>query len=265
MSSFWGSSFIFNGINSELYDLRIYDFSPSNPSTNPAGGEVSIYEKWLYKRETPYYYGRYYQNPLEFDFTVGSYSYIDVATRNAIESWLTGQSTYLPLRIVQDDMSIIVYNIIITQSSHVYIGNMNYALTLHARCDRPWGLHYPPLLSINYSSDTVSQTITYLNESSFSGYNKPTITFTMNSSGGSFSITNQSENNRVFSFTDLIAGEKITVDNDKGIISSSTGLFRMENFNKNFLRLIQGKNILNLAGNISQFTLSAVFPKGVGA
>jgi hypothetical protein len=46
--SFYGSSFIFDGIPSELYDLRFFDFSPSNPANASAGGSVNIKEEWLY-------------------------------------------------------------------------------------------------------------------------------------------------------------------------------------------------------------------------
>ena len=61
MSSFYGKSFIFNDIPSEVYGLRIFDFNASNPNVSSGGGEVSIFEEWLYRREVPYFYGKYYQ------------------------------------------------------------------------------------------------------------------------------------------------------------------------------------------------------------
>lgn len=265
--SFWGSSFIFDGKQSELYDLRIYDFNPSNPASSPAGGDASIYEQWLYRREKPYFYGRYYESALEFDFTVGSFSIIDSNTRSAIERWLLGRPTYLPLRIVQDDMTEICFNVIITQSTHIFIGNMNYALTLHARCNAPWGFYYPPTLTKSYTGGLQSETFNYYNSSDFAGYNKPVITFTMDSTGSLvnyFSITNASDDSRIFRFDNLTPYEQITVDNDLGIITSSTGALRMGNFNKNFFRLIQGTNALTIAGYITQFTLDAEFARIVG-
>lgn len=263
--AFWGKSFIFNGISSENYDLRILDFDIANPVVSPSGGDVSIKEEWLYRRETPYFYGRFYETSLEFDFTVGSFSAIDGATRNAIQTWLLGKNTYLPLRIVQDDISDITYNVIFTRAPNSYVGNVNYALTLHAKCDRPWGLYYPPVFTKIYPGGLMSDSFTYLNKSTYSGYNKPTISFTMDGTGGSFSIINASDNNRQFLFTGLSPYETMTIDNDKGIITSSTGNLRITNFNKNFFRLPQGINNLSLAGYITDFSMTCVFPRGIGA
>jgi len=267
--SFYGSSFVFDGVASEIFDLRILDFSPANPGESVVGGEVNIYEQWLYRREVPYFYGRYYQSSLEFDFTVGSYSPIDGSTRNTIEAWLLGRPNYAPLRIVQDDISDIMFNVIIMKSRHIYIGNTNYALTLHAKCDRPWGIYYPPVLRKSYteSSSGASESFNYLNSSAFAGYNKPTVSFSMDSGtyGNSFSIINSTDGNREFRFDNLSPYEVITVDNDKGIITSSFGNLQMENFNKKFFRLIQGVNSLTLSGNITQFSITSEFARMVGA
>lgn len=268
--SFYGKSFIYDGVSSEIYDLRILDFNPSNPSDGISGGDVSVNDVWLYRREMPYFYGRYYQAPLEFDFTVGSYSKIDGMTRSAIQSWLIGRSQYLPLRIVQDDISDVVFNSIITQSAQKYVGNLNYGLNLHVKCDRPWAIYYPPTITKTYSNSgsPVSETFNYYNASVYSGYNKPTVSFTIDNSSGStnyFSIINATDSSREFRFDDLTPGETITVDNDKGIITSSASALRMTDFNKNFFRTRQGLNSLTISGNISNFTLSAIFAKGVGA
>lgn len=264
--AFYGSSFIYDGIPSENYDLRIFEFEPSNPADGVVGGDASIMEEWLYRRDVPYFYGRYYETPFEFDFTVGSFNAIDGTTRNAIQRWLLGSPTYKELNIVQDDISDVSFNVIFTQSTNKYVGNLNYALSLHARCDRPWGVYSPPILVKTYSSGSVNESINYLNASSYGGYNKPTITFTMSSSASPnyFSIINTSENNRTFRFDNITPSEKITVDNDKGIITSSASALRMSNFNKNFLRLIQGVNTLQVSGCVVEFTLSTEFARIVG-
>ncbi len=264
--SMYGKSFIFNGTPSELFDLRIIsDFGVSSPVSSPAGGDVTIKEDWIYRREVPYFYGRYYQSSLEFDITVGSYSAIDGATRHAIETWLLGKNTYLPLRIVQDDISHITYNVIFTKSNNIYAGNFNYALGLHVKCDLPWGLYYPADTIITWADGPIANyTFDYYNGSSYSGYNRPTLTFTMGTYGDYFSLINTTDNDREFRFDGLTTGEIITVDNDHQIITSSLGNLRMANFNKNFFRLIQGTNSLSISGYITELTISAVFPRGVG-
>ena len=87
----------------------------------------------------------------------------------------------------------------------------------------------------------------------------------MGAQGDYFQITNVSDGGRVFRFDDLLQGEEISVDNDKGIITSNTSLLRMSKFNKNFFRLVRGNNTLLVEGNIRQFSIQAVFPKGIGA
>lgn len=267
--SFYGKSFIFDGVSSEIYDLRLFEFDQANPEDSPAGGSVEIQEEWLYRRDTPYFYGRYYAESLEFDFVVGSFNYIDGITRNAIEEWLLGRSNYLPLKIVQDDISDITYNVIITRSTHKYIGNLNYALSLHAKCDRPWGVFYPPRLTKTYSG-SANETFDYINNSMYDGYNRPIITFTMGSLGGNFSLINNTDISgsivgREFKFTNLSSNEKVTVDNDRGTITSTSGSLLLDKFNKNFFRTIKGVNSLTISGSIVEFTLDTTFAKGVGA
>jgi hypothetical protein len=166
---------------------------------------------------------------------------------------------------VQGDLGAIVYNVILTTSSHLYVGNLNYALSLHAKCDRPWAISYPPVVTRSYSSGSALDTFDYINGSAYNGYNRPNLTFTMGGSGGDLSVINASDGNREFLFEGLSAGEVMTVDNDKGIISSSGSSLRMANFNKNFLRLVQGKNTLTVSGSIVELTIDTVFAKGVGA
>jgi hypothetical protein len=265
---FYGASFTYNGVSSELYDLRILNFDTS-VADSPPDGEVNILEKWIYRKSRPYYYGRAYQTPLEFDFTVGSFNSIPGAIRNSIESWLVGQMSYQPLRIMQDDISDTVFNVIFTRAPTKYIGNVNFALTLHARCDRPFGIYYPPVMSGSFTSASPAvlktSSFVYNNLSADADYNRPEVSFTMNSNGGSFSLTNLSDSSRQFLFTGLSPLEELTVDNDREIITTSSSALRMTNFNKNFFRLIYGVNNINLSGNITDYSITATFAKKIGA
>ena len=76
---------------------------------------------------------------------------------------------------------------------------------------------------------------------------------------GDITITNRSDNNRVFSFTGLSPSEILTVDNSLQQISSSTDLKRMSNFNKKFFRLIPGINTIRFKGNVSSIAMTYQF------
>jgi len=271
--NFYGKSFIFDGISSDLYDLRILNFSQSSPSEGVSTGVINTMEEWLYRREMPYFYGTYYQNSLEFDLTVGSFSYLDGTSRDTILRWLLGRQRYLPLKIVQDDISTFVFNVIFTQINPVYVANLNYAFKIHAKCDRPWAYYVPPTTIRTYtpvSNTGLLETLAYYNSSSFSGYNKPIVSFTISGSAPSsaqFSIINRTDDAtgaRPFSFTGLQPSEVLTVDNDKGIITTSASALRMSTFSKNFLRLVQGVNSLEIYGYATNFTLDTKFARSVG-
>lgn len=263
---FNGKSFLFDDIPSENYDLRILNFETGGLKDGPAGSDLTIHQKWPYRKSKPYYYGRSQNIPLEFDFTVGSESAISGDMRNIIEDWLLGQSGYSPLQIIQDDLDGIIFNVIFTKASTKYVGNLNYALTLHAQCDAPWGFAYPQTLTKTYSgSAIVNETFDFYNESADADYLYPEITFFTSDIGTSFSLTNLTDDTtRAFSFTDISAGELMTVDCDRQIISSSTGLLRMPNFSRKFFRLLPKNNSLTMVGGITSFTMTYQFAKKVG-
>jgi phage-related protein len=90
-------------------------------------------------------------------------------------------------------------------------------------------------------------------------YLNPTLVITMNTFGGTFSITNNSDAGRISSFTGLSAGEIITVNSSLQTLSSSLGVKRLSNFNKKFFRLSPGVNNLVIQGNISSLAMTTQF------
>ena len=96
----------------------------------------------------------------------------------------------------------------------------------------------------------------------------PDIKFKINESGSSFEITNLSDNSgydRIFSFTNLLSQEEITVDNKNKIITSSFGNYRLGNFSKNWLRLLPGENDISISGEFSELLFTYSFSKVFGA
>lgn len=59
-------------------------------------------------------------------------------------------------------------------------------------------------------------------------------------------IYNTSDNNNLFQFTGLQANESIFIDNDLKKIKADSGAYILSKFNKNFLRLNYGLNILKV-------------------
>ena len=105
--------------------------------------------------------------------------------------------------------------------------------------------------------------IVFTNKSDNSDYLYPSLVITMNSFGGDVTITNSSDANRVFEITSLTAGEIITVDNDRGMLTSSLDLRRMGSFNKLWFRMPQGRNEFNISGNVESVVMSYDFARKV--
>lgn len=90
------------------------------------------------------------------------------------------------------------------------------------------------------------------NTSNVYRYYYPELQFTVNSSSPTtITFTNTTDSNRITSFTGLSNGEIIYMNNQKRTLISSTGNYRYNSFNKNWLRLIQGINTISVSGNVS--------------
>ena len=129
-----------------------------------------------------------------------------------------------------------------------------YAFEVH--CNAPWGWQNQVTVTKSYGVDPVSDSFVFDNTSDNADYLYPDLVITMNTTGGTVTITNNSDSARIFQFTSLTANEVITVKNDIQSISSSLSLLRMSNFNKNWLRFIQGKNNIDVAGNFSSLVFT---------
>ena len=91
---------------------------------------------------------------------------------------------------------------------------------------------------------------------------RPVIEFTTADSGD-FYITNRTLD-RTTSFSGLQQNETITLDNLHGFIESSTGLFRVSNFNKVFFKLAKGTNEIVCGPNASALKIKFQNAKRIG-
>jgi hypothetical protein len=265
MNNFYGSEFIFDGVPSSRYDLRIFDLETGGKSSGNAGAESTIYEEFLYRKNRSNFFGRATNTNLEFDITVGSFNPISAMDRNLAQTWLTSRMEYKKFKIIQSDMIDYYFNVIFEKASNEYVGNLNQAFTLHARCDSGYAWEYPKTLTKSYTGGGVTnESFTIYNSSADPDYNYPIVDFTLNGVGTSFVLTNTSDNNRQYSFTGLSANENINTDNYNEILISSTGLFRLSKFNLHWFRLIPGFNSLNILGGISEFKLTTQYARKVG-
>jgi len=263
---FFGANFIYGGIPSENYSVQIINFErTSGTSRSSSGNATTINQKWPYRRTVPYHFGNSQSIPLEFTFKIGYNNFVSSIDIRNMSKWLLGKSGYKKLIICQDDMQGIYFNVIFTGSETIYVGNKPVGMDLRAVCDAPWGHTEDQSFSYDFSPDAVQDfDFTFYNDSDNNNYLYPTIEFTLNSLGADFTFTNTTDDGREFIFTGLSADEGITVDNSLQIISSTTGLYRLSYFNKNWLRFLPGLNSLHITSAISFVEFTYSFARAVG-
>ena len=114
-----------------------------------------------------------------------------------------------------------------------------------------------------YNSIATPFSFDFINNSDDEDIMRPKLQFICGSTGGDISITNITNNNNIISFTGLSANEIITID-EFGQLSSSTGENRYNNWNKNRLYMLFGKNQINVTGNITSISITYQNARRVG-
>lgn len=274
--AFWGKTFAFNEIACEDFDLMLYDIGNTSQGAGKFASTVSIVEEFIPSRWKPFFYGVKYEDKLELSMVFGvnqrrldKEKYLDRYELETIGAWLTGHDKYMWLEVQQDDLEYVRYRCIVTGLDIVEFGNIPWALKATIVCDSPYGYLYPQEYTYNISG---SSQIVFDNESSHNGYYKPVIEISLNSeddeeaedTGGTFSIENVTDNNRKFQFSNVpTAVSTITIDNEKCVITSDSGLNLYPYFNFNFFRLVRGENILKITGN-GTLKIKCEFPINAG-
>lgn len=256
--AFHGRSFIYNGVPSEIYGLYIMDVDANGINESMASSSMDITEQKVYRNPTPYLYGMTPAPKLEFEFSAYAEDEITADTFELIAKWLFSSRTYQPLQIDQWDVQDVVFYAIFQDPKIKRVGNIIQGFSATVTCNSPFAFKFPITTTKTYTDSDVNDTFTFYNASDDEGdYLYPTsMIVTMNNIAGDFMITNQSDSNRVVSFTGLSASEILTISPKLQTISSSTGLKRLQNSNYKFLRLVSGENILNIQGNVASFVMT---------
>jgi phage-related protein len=256
--AFYGRSFIYDGVPSETYGLYISDIDANAVNQSMGSTSVEIREQKVYRRATPYFYGATPNTKLSFTFSAFSEQEIDASLYQLIQKWLFSSRSYKTFQIDQPDIQDIYFNAILNDPKTNRVGNLIQGFTCDVVCDSPYAFKFPKTTTYTYTASDVDDTQVYYNESDdrYSYLYPSSLVVTMNNVGSEFSITNETDSDRVVSFTGLSASEVLTISPSLQTISSSTGLTRLSNSNKKFLRLLSGENSLRFQGNISSIAMT---------
>jgi phage-related protein len=265
---FYAKTFIFDDKPSEFYSLYLGEFSGSGDATTSASNDLSLLTLKLFRRPVPLFWGAEQTPVLQFPLSMYSDAKeIDAMQYSTISTWLFAQQAYKKLRICQPDMQDVYFNCFLTAPQVVRQGNIIRGFTTTVTCDAPWGWKVPKYYSYTYNpnSYSISDTVSFLNESANGFYTYPTpLKITANTFGGSVTITNITDNSRVFTLN-VLPNEVVTLDCDHQIISSTLVTYPLYNLlNQHWLRLLPGVNTLSISGNVYKIEITTPIAVKVG-
>lgn len=239
------TGFTFDGIPSTTYGLSIVRIEDGMVATKYVSGK-DILEEYPPKAMIPYFFGVKSQ-PLTFKLTFTCLDATMDATKLAeLGGWLF-QRTHKPF-ISDDNTSKVYYCMAINEADFYTTDLLKGYFTVEFRCRDAYGWSLPSVTDYTITAST-PVTISLTNSSNVGyDYYNPIIKITMGSTDTAISLKNVTEGNRVTSFTGLSVGEYIYMDNQKKIITSSTGNYRYSSFNKNWFRLLAGVNSIEVTG-----------------
>lgn len=267
MSSIYAFDFIFDGIPSHKFDLKIVTFDEGGVFSGVGSTDVEILTQQVYRKAKPYYLGRIQKPVLEFPLTFAATRPISALDRDLISAWLFGKSGYKKLEILQDDYNGAYFNCFMTKPEPVYIGNVNYAFKCQVICDSPFAYSFPKVVSYT-NTNTYDYSITgadiLYNYSSEDEYLYPILSFiTPPTTSELFPCyvtfkNNTDDSTRQFKFENLYTPNMtITVDNDLQTVVTSASTLVLENFTqKNWFRLLPGKNSYTVVGRIANYSIT---------
>jgi len=258
---FQGRSFLYNEIPSELYGLYIMDIDAQAISSSMGSSSMEIYEQKIYRKASPYFYGATASPKLKFNFSAYSETEIDALRYESIQRWLFSSRNYKKFAIDQFDVQDIYFNAILNEPETIRIAGLIMGFKCSVECDSPFAYKQPQVNTYTYTATVVDSTEVFYNTSDDDGdYLYPDqLVITMNNTDGNINITNLDDSNRVVSFTGLAANEILTISPLYQTIESSTGLKRLSNSNKKFLRLVPDINRLRIQGNVASVEMTNSF------
>lgn len=242
---FKATEFLYDGVYSAKYGLKIASFDDNTLeetgylSPNIAVGKAAKSKKF-------YYLGTTYESPPEHEFSVVSESAIHEDILREVLLWLDARVGFKPLIIMQPGFEDLTYNCIFTVTNLIYHAGSCVGLRLSAKFDSNYILGKPTKVQITGTG--VSQEVVLFNKSdNIDHYVYPEVTF--RTSDGNVSIKNLTDDPAwEFLFKDLNHNVEYVVDNELKIITGE-GQNLLGKFNKNWLRVLRGKNRLSVQIN----------------
>lgn len=240
---FTATYMIYNGIHSASYGLRIASFdNESLEETTISSPNIST-SKSKYMNRFVITNVQEDATP-EVEMTLVSEVLIDELTRRKIITWLRGGKDFQKMIVERPNCEDVYYMCKFRDIRELKVNGHCVGFKMTAVFDSPFQYGIDTTAELkddNYDNKIVR----IMNRSDFTDeYVYPQVSFKL-SSGNSIKIINLSDDTqREFVMSNLPTGVQITIDNELKIIYGEG--VTLANFNKNWLRLVKGKNRLKV-------------------
>lgn len=263
MADIYGSHFEYAGISSRLYDLIFVNIETKrNYSSSGSIKEVSVFNQSTKRRHL--IDDDYSDFPISFDIEIVTEDgkTLDQSERRKIEKWLFNKHDYRKLYLdISDDTYSETIEIIDGVQKRLYLncrfvnperleyngGIVGYRATLEADS----GLWWQDPVKKTFESPSGGQIVVDV-DTDLDDYTYPIVTIIMGNQGGDIIIQNNNDDsNRLTKFTDITAGSTIILKGEFNYINDE---FYNRFANKNFPRLVDGKNQISVTGDVASIS-----------
>lgn len=256
--------FTYAGISSDQFGLIFANVDSS--AMNQMAGEISGQTIFNKKSKQRYLISDDYSNsPVSFsiDIIKSDTSIIDDTTRRTIEKWLFNRHSYRRLEINTSCDGVNIGNTTLFMNcrfmSPRYIetsdGIIGYNVT--AELDSGWAYEQETIVDKSFldTDPTSINNVTVNVDTDIDDYIYPRVEVTMGRYGGTFSIFNNDDYTSVTRNTtiDNMAGNSSVTLN--GEINYVSGNHYSDFANSNFVRLVDGTNILHFLGDVKRIRI----------
>ena len=262
MADIYGSHFEFAGVSSRQWGLIFVNLNTSRMVKLCGAKEgVSVFSRSAKKK---YLIDDDYSNsPVSFDveITTDADQCLDPWDRRKIEKWLFNSRDYRKLYIdMIDDRSGETYEYVDGVCKRNYLncrfvnperiegngGVIGYKATLEADSNMFW--QDPVIKEFILSGDSDTSTITVYVDTDLNEFIYPRVTLNIGNSGGDIVIVNHSDDSaRSTRFIDMSPLSSVTM---KGEINYVSGQYYLKFADRNFIRLLDGKNTFTIIGDV---------------
>lgn len=235
----YADDFVFNGVRLSQFGMRLCSFESASLEKTSSGSSIEMNTSKPPLSHRWNYYSQEYDAPLKFtvQMTKANHKPISPTEQAAVSRWLIRKDGYKEFQFDSEDFIDILFHANATSLNNLCIAGNVVGMEASFICDAPFGYSRPvhkefsqKSFQVNVNSDEI-------------GYLYPVVTISVEEDGD-LELKNLSDGNHITKIAGCTAGERIYLDNESKIITSSVETHNIPDcFNWKWVRLIRSDSV----------------------